>query len=582
MYGRFLPFGPSTAGPFHDWEQDMLHLLRLSVFSITIMGALATDSLSQVCELEKVVASDADPLHAFGAATAIDGLVAIVGDPGNGDVAPRAGAAYVYEFENDAWVEKQKLTAVDGAEDDFLGESVAISGNVIVAGARRHDSSGEEAGAVYVYRFNGSAWVQEQKLTASNAESLDEFGEEVAIDGNIIVVGAPFFNIAGAPPGSAYIFRFDGNSWLEEQELVAGVSGDRFGTFVAIDADVIAVGAPMATHVFGDAGEAYVFRHDGNSWQQEQLLFASDFLPGDHFGSTMAVEMDTVIAVSPERQNGGVAYVFHHNTGAWSQVQTLNAGSIGLGLALRLREPWLILSSPSDSEVAKKAGAAFVYKNVGGTWTLFQKLTASDGAVEDRLGEGATINEHFAIVSSTRTAGGAGAFYAYPLGPDCNANTAPDLCDLHLQTSTDCDGNYVPDECDSPDCNANSLPDECDLVSGVSFDCDGDSVPDECVTCTMDCHCHDHDVCSQDSCDVGVCLHMDRVFGDANFDGAVDIFDILCVLDGFAGAFTPPCTLSNLDLSPCPGGDGGVDIFDILGVLDAFSGVNVCGCLAGP
>lgn len=102
------------------------------------------------------------------------------------------------------------------------------------------------------------------------------------------------------------------------------------------------------------------------------------------------------------------------------------------------------------------------------------------------------------------------------------------------------------------------------------------------VSCVNRADCDDENVCTQDACVLGYCDNPQRKFGDVNDDANVDIFDILCVLDGFTGVFLAPCTESNLDLIGCPGGDGTIDIFDILGVLDAFSGVNTCDCPAGP
>lgn len=105
------------------------------------------------------------------------------------------------------------------------------------------------------------------------------------------------------------------------------------------------------------------------------------------------------------------------------------------------------------------------------------------------------------------------------------------------------------------------------------------------IACTAECcandDCDDHDPCTHDACAGGFCFNTDVMFGDVNNDGEVDIFDILCVLDGFAGTFNPPCTFSNVNLAPCEP-DEVIDIFDILAVLDAFSGVNVCNCPAGP
>ncbi|NOT00765.1 MAG: hypothetical protein HOP29_09070 [Phycisphaerales bacterium] len=126
----------------------------------------------------------------------------------------------------------------------------------------------------------------------------------------------------------------------------------------------------------------------------------------------------------------------------------------------------------------------------------------------------------------------------------------------------------------SQDCNANSIPDECDP------NCDGQFGPDGCCTAD-DAECNDCDVCTRGQCGAGACMYTQSIFGDVNHDGLVDIFDILCVLDGFAGVFTT-CTMLDVELVPCPDGDGIIDIFDILAVLDAFTGVNVCNCPAGP
>lgn len=92
--------------------------------------------------------------------------------------------------------------------------------------------------------------------------------------------------------------------------------------------------------------------------------------------------------------------------------------------------------------------------------------------------------------------------------------------------------------------------------------------------------CDDGDSCTWDQCAGGACTHTDNIFGDVNHDGTVDIFDILCVLDGFSGVFAA-CTYDDVNIAPCTP-DVPVDIFDILAVLDAFSGLNLCNCPAGP
>src|SRR5262245_21823419 len=75
-----------------------------------------------------------------------------------------------------------RLTASDAAANDQFGWSVSVSGDTVVVGALGDDNTG----SAYVYVRTGGGWIQQQKLTASDAAANDRFGRSVAIDGNTI------------------------------------------------------------------------------------------------------------------------------------------------------------------------------------------------------------------------------------------------------------------------------------------------------------------------------------------------------------------------------------------------------------
>jgi hypothetical protein len=110
-----------------------------------------------------------------------------------------AGSAYIYDRDfpsvND-WGERQKISASDKDDTDYFGESVAISSNYIVVGARSedHDESGSNqlsnSGSGYIFEWNGTTWVEVNKITAADRNDNDFFGEKVAISGNNVVIGA--------------------------------------------------------------------------------------------------------------------------------------------------------------------------------------------------------------------------------------------------------------------------------------------------------------------------------------------------------------------------------------------------------
>ena len=183
-------------------------------------------------------------------------------------------------------------------------------------------SAGMDCGAAYVYRFNGSTWVEEQKLTAPKAAAEDQFGQSVSVSENTAVIGAPFDVDCASELGcsSAYVYRFNGSTWVEEQRLTASdaAPNDQFGVSVSVSGDVVIVGARSDDCAVGiGCGSAYVHRFDGIAWVEQAKLTASDAAPGDYLGSSVGVSEDRAIAgtlvaadACEPGSNCGLAYVF--------------------------------------------------------------------------------------------------------------------------------------------------------------------------------------------------------------------------------------------------------------------------------
>jgi hypothetical protein len=217
-------------------------------------------------------------------------------------------------------LQSEKLTASDPGVSDAFGSSVAVSGDVAVIGAFTDDcAAGSDCGSAYVFRSNGSSWLQEQKLIASDAASADFFGLAVAVSGDVAVVTALNDDCAaGTLCGSAYVFRFNGLAWMQEQKLVASDAddSDRFGIFVSVNGNVAVVGARAADCAAGaDCGAAYVFRYDGSTWDEEQILTALDAAATDRFGSTVSLDGKATLIGSLNDDcdlgsNCGAAFVF--------------------------------------------------------------------------------------------------------------------------------------------------------------------------------------------------------------------------------------------------------------------------------
>ena len=232
-------------------------------------------------EEQKLTASDAAADDHFGISVSLSGATAVVGasfDFCESGIA--CGSAYVFRFDGTSWVEEQKLTASDAAWADLFGGSVAVSGETAVMGAQGDDcSAGDDCGAAYVFRFNGNSWIEEQKLTASDAEENDLFGSIVSVSGETIVVGVARDDCAaGQDCGSVYVFRFNGTVWVEEQKLTASdaAEGHNFGSSVSVSGETILVASPRDRFGTGLPGSVYVFRFNGTTWVEEQKLTAAN------------------------------------------------------------------------------------------------------------------------------------------------------------------------------------------------------------------------------------------------------------------------------------------------------------------
>lgn len=246
------------------------------------------DGLSWVEEQELLVSPTG---QLFGASASLDDDVAIVGAPFDDDDGSKSGSAHIFRYDGATWVYEQELIASDGASNDEFGTTVAIHGDVAIVGAPLDDDAGSSSGSSYIFRFNGATWVEEQKLTAADAASGDQFGLSVSISGDAAIVGAPDDDDGGNGSGAVYAFRFDGASWIEEQELAASdaASFDAFGTSVSLDGSVAISGAPGDDDGGTSSGSAYVFSHDGSSWIEQRKLTAPDGADGDTFGEAVSV-----------------------------------------------------------------------------------------------------------------------------------------------------------------------------------------------------------------------------------------------------------------------------------------------------
>jgi hypothetical protein len=366
----------------------------------------------------RLTAGGGMPFDSFGTAVAVHGNHLVVGAPAVDDVASNGGAVYVFEQWSGHWLQRAKITVPTSPDDDEFGLSVALNGDVLVAGARTNPQ-GARTGSVFVFRRHGTAWIQEAQLRAEDAALGDQFGLSVAVSGNVVVVGARLHDELGINAGCAYVFRRLGLQWTQEAKLLptTGTTGDEFGIGVAIDGDHVLVGARMADKgIETNAGAAFVFTWDGSQWSQSARLAAVDAAANDQFGVAVGLSGN------------------HAVVGAWQKI-------IG----------------------GRNTGAAYVFERKGSSWFQRAKLTAREPEGHDEFGFSVGAGGSFAMAGipgdGTHTARH-GSANMVGIAGDCNRNGTPDVCDILDGVALDRDLDGIPDNCaQSGDFNSDGVID---------------------------------------------------------------------------------------------------------------------------
>ena len=426
-------------------------------------------------ETAKFTAPDGAANDEFGISVAIDVDTVVVGAH-NHEANSNSGAGAAYVFTRDPnsgkWGQPVKLTASNGVKDDGFGISVAVDSDKVVVGAyldSRVDNITIDSGSVYVFINQSGMWSETLNLAAPalDARSDDRLGYSVAVDRGTLVVGAPQKPDTSARE-STYVMDIAAAGWtnLDHTELtmpdkysyrVLGLTNDQEYAFRVRSVNA-AGNSPTAetrratprlakparpTGLTARAGDRWVTLSwddprdssiDG--YQVLQPPKQTKLTAGEEkgkFGNSVSLDGQTIVVGAPEHDgtdaqgivinDSGAAYVFVKDSGGWGQPVKLTAGSDDarnnlFGYSVAVDGDTIVVGAyqleyqESDNTV-EKPGAAYIFTKVGGVWTQAAKLTASDGAVKDRFGYSAAVDDDTIVVGARGDDGKKGAAYVF-------------------------------------------------------------------------------------------------------------------------------------------------------------------------
>lgn len=425
-----------------------------------------------------IKASNPDVMDQFGHALALDGDTLAVGAERegssatgiNGDqsnnAAPLSGAVYIFTRSGREWTQQAYIKASNAESGDRFGAAVALDGDTLVVGAygegsavaagikgSQADNSAPKSGAAYIFTRTGESWKQVQMIKASNGESKDGFGHQLALDGSTLAVAAynessKSSGINGdqadnAAPfsGAVYIFTRQGQQWSQQAYIKASNPDafDNFGHKLVLEADTLAVSANQeASNTTGvskgdqddnsapNSGAVYVFTRAQDTWTQQAYLKPPHSTRGAFFGQSLALDGRTLAvgAIGDHRaapsldqraMASGAVHVFTRKGPAWSQQAYIKASiprpHSHFGGSLALDKDALVVSAGNSSKAAgvngnpldntaPESGAAYVFARRGSTWTQRAFIKASNPNARDWFGLSLALDGHTLVVGA--------------------------------------------------------------------------------------------------------------------------------------------------------------------------------------
>lgn len=318
----------------------------------------------------------------------------------------------VLSVSSQQWKQNFKVVEPIRARDNGFGLSVVTYDGYAAYGANQVDIGGvENAGKVYVAKQDCDGWTMYQELSRPDARNYCGFGSRLFMKDKTLA-------IAGCDPdlsdGNAiYMYDRDNNDqYIFTQKIprIGNSLNDNFGSEIAISGNFMVVGAyynstdSNLNNYLEYSGAAYIFfKDDDGVWRLVQKITASDRKTGDNFGNSVAIYENTiVIGANREGSNwAGAAYVFEKNTNSntWREIKKITAYDFrGLqdrfGEIVRINEDGIMIAAPGDDDYDSilsgdgggpltMLGSVYVFrKNINGEWTGHQKIRASDGSAK--------------------------------------------------------------------------------------------------------------------------------------------------------------------------------------------------------
>ncbi|MEY8251181.1 MAG: LruC domain-containing protein, partial [Colwellia sp.] len=445
------------------------------------------------------------------------------------------GQACLYQRSAESWnllsclsPSTENLTAVQQ-----FGNAVAISGELIVIGAEKNQSG--KNGVAYVYQRQGDSWLPQAELVAPSSQANDKFASTLSISENYIAVGSQGFSASHA--GAVYIFKSIDSGWVEDLVItpVSSFKSAHFGSSVMLSGEYLIIGDD--DHGRAHEGSAYIYKQEDGIWSKQASLKGGDVTKSANFATSVAISKNYAVIGAKSENNplikkhkkSGAVYVYKRTGKLWNSQAKLLASDAqqgdNFGSSVAISGDYLLIGA-ENKDTAR--GATYLFKNINDIWTEVFKFEADDAKQQDNFGHAIAITQDYIVIGAQNksvASGTEGVSYLY----DLNRDTSPSereqaLTEMQTQLA------YDSAEVDSDNDDLNDW-DEINILGTDPnlSDSDGDGLTDkeEVTIYQSNPLLADSDNDGLSDLDEVVIYNSDPILVDTDGDGSSDFEEVM-------------------------------------------------------
>ena len=303
-------------------------------------------------------------------------VISTPGYLGTTDAITRTGAIFIYKRSGDEWTFHQMLLPPDLSKSTQFGNDIELTSSALLISAVKGEGGTDQSGVVFLYRLEGDVWVPDYTFINPSSRSHELYGADVALEDDIIVIGAPMHteDISRGPYGAAHVYQRFGDTWIRTAFLQTsdGKRNDMFGATVAIADGNIFIGAPRHDEPGKtDAGKVYHYAVQNALWSEHATYSANggDLQSHMHFGGHIRLHENRLVIgghlMNNDLNDSGIAYV--------TEIETTTATEEDPYSSLELN----IHPNPVED---------IMYMTVEGEWasSIYITIYSQDGHAVDR------------------------------------------------------------------------------------------------------------------------------------------------------------------------------------------------------